>query len=102
MVPIAPSSTRMRSVRARRNSAMRSVRFIRILRLLATGSWPLARTGDWRCRALRTHAERVTDRISQFGAIDRVEMKFFDAFASKLLHLFDGDGGADHAPCIGV
>src|SRR5512134_1205639 len=73
MVPIAPSSTRMRSA-----SAWRSIA-IRVPRASLTGP----------------ESQRVADRVRQLGAVERVEVELADAFAPQPRDLLDRDRGCD-------
>src|ERR1041384_1279395 len=74
MVPMAPSSTRMRS----RASASRAVRFGETATVI--GSCGFLRAGG-------ANAEQMADREYQVGAVHGVEMEGVDAVLDKLLHL---------------
>src|SRR2546421_8142398 len=74
MVPMAPSSTRMRS----RAAAISLVRFGE------TGA--VMGSGGLHC-GLRTDAEQMADREYEIGAVHGVEMEGVDAVLGQLLHL---------------
>src|ERR1700759_4007363 len=77
MVPMAPSSTRMRS----RASASRAVRFG------ATGT-VIGSSGF--LRAARENTEQMSDREYEIGAVHGVEMECVDAVLGEFLHLAGG------------
>src|SRR6204780_1967918 len=83
MVPMAPSSTRMRSL-AR---ASRAVRLGEMAAVIGSGGF---------LRATRANAEQMTDREHEVGAVHGVEVKGIDAVLGELLHLAGRDGGGDH------
>src|SRR3954463_12972505 len=78
MVPMAPSSTRMRS----RASASRAVRFVETVRVIGSGGF---------LRAGGANAEQMADRKHQVGAVHGVEVEGVDAVLGELLHLAGGD-----------
>src|SRR3954468_12216315 len=80
MVPMAPSSTRMRS----RASASRAVRFGETGRVIGSGGF---------LRADRANAEQMADREYQVGAVHGVEVEGVDAVLGELLHLTRGNRG---------
>src|SRR5213076_1892038 len=82
MVPMAPSSTRMRS-RARASRAVR---------LGDTGT--LIGSGSFLC-AIGPDAEQMADGEHEVGAVHGVEMKSIDAMFCQFLHLAGGDGRRD-------
>src|ERR1700704_5908041 len=82
MVPMAPSSTRMRW-RAR---SSRAVRFGETGTVIGSGCFP---------RAVRPHAEQMADGEHEVGAVHGVEVKGIDAVLGELLHLAGGNGGGD-------
>src|SRR3981189_2171963 len=82
MVPMAPSSTRMRS----RAAAIRAVRFGE------TGA--VMGSGGLRC-VLRPDAEQMADREYEIGAVHGVEMEGIDAVLGELLHLAGGNRRRD-------
>src|SRR5216684_6706917 len=79
MVPMAPSSTRMRS----RAAASRAVRFSE------TGT--VIGSGGFLC-ALRADAEQMADGEHEVRAVHGVEMKGIDAVFCQFLHLAGRDG----------
>src|SRR3954453_3356381 len=82
MVPMAPSSTRMRS-RASASSAVR---------LGETGT-VIGSCGF--LRAIGANAEQMADREHQVGAVHGVEMEGVDAVLGEFLHLAGGNGRCD-------
>src|SRR3954463_7434446 len=78
MVPMAPSSTRMRW----RASASSSIRFGDTATVIGSGSF---------LRADGANAEQMADREHQVGAVHGVEMEGLDAVLGELLHLAGGD-----------
>src|SRR5712671_2407971 len=89
MVPMAPSSTRMRS-RARASRAVR---------LGETGA--LIGSGSFLC-AIGPDAEQMADGEHEVGAVHGVEMKGVDAMLGEFLHLACGDGRRDQLAGLGV
>src|ERR1700737_5264346 len=89
MVPMAPSSTRMRS----RAVASRAVR------LGETGT--VIGSGGFLC-ALRTNPEQMADREHEVRAVHGVEMKGIDAVLGELLHLACRDGRRHQLARFGV
>src|SRR5260221_2252293 len=89
MVPMAPSSTRMRSWAA----ASRAVR------LGETGT--RIGSGSFLC-ALRANAKQMADREHEVGAVHGVEVKGIDAVFCQFLHLAGGDGGRDKLAGFGI
>src|SRR5688572_25566053 len=82
IVPIAPSRMTMRSANSARRRCARWT-----CRLSGIGHLALA--------LLRTHAERVADRVGEFGTIQRVEMELLDAVTLQRVHLLDRDRGGN-------
>src|SRR3989442_8310980 len=82
MVPMAPSSTMMRS-RARASRAVR---------LGDTGT--VIGSGSFLC-AIGPDAEQMADSEYEVGAVHRVEVKGIDAVFCQFLHLAGSDGGRD-------
>src|SRR6185312_12425110 len=82
MVPMAPSSTRMRS----RAAASRAVRLGEIEILIGSGSF---------LRAIGANAQQMADRKHEVRAVHGVEMKGIDAVLCQFLHLAGGDGCGD-------
>src|ERR1041385_689840 len=80
MVPMAPSSTRMRS----RASASRAVRLGEIGTVIGSGGF---------LRAGGANAEQMADREHQVGAVHGVEVEGVDAMFGELLHLAGGNRG---------
>src|SRR3569832_2446899 len=89
MVPMAPSSTRMRSLAAARNAE----RFGETGRVIASGC--LLRAGG-------ADAKQMADRENQIGAVHGVEMKGVDAVLVELLHLSRRNGCSDKLAGLGV
>src|SRR3979490_193064 len=78
MVPMAPSSTRMRS----RAAASRAVRFGETGTFIGSGSFLCATGAD---------AEQMADGEDEVGAVHGVEMKGIDAMFCQFLHLAGRD-----------
>src|SRR5882724_13489380 len=89
MVPMAPSSTRMRS----RAEASRAVR------LGDTGT--VIGSSGFLC-AIGTDAQQMADREHEVRAVHGVEMKGVDALLRELLHLPGRDGSGDELAGFGV
>src|SRR5882757_6060732 len=89
MVPMAPSSTKMRS-RAAASSWVR---------LGETGT--VIGSGGFLC-ALGADAEQVADGEHEVGAVHGVEVEGVDAVLGEFLHLAGGDGGGHQFPRFGV
>src|SRR6202162_4735000 len=89
MVPMAPSSTRMRS-RAAASSAVR---------LGQTGT--VIGSGGLSC-ARGANAEQMAYREHEVGAVHGVEMKGVDSVLVELLHLACRDGGRHQLAGLGV
>src|ERR1700682_1927154 len=89
MVPMAPSSTRIRS-RARASRAVR---------LGETGT--VIGSGSFLC-AIGPDTEQMAGREHEVGAVHGVEMKGVDAVFRQFLHLAGGDGGRHQLTGIGV
>src|SRR2546429_9478193 len=88
MVPMAPSSTRMRSRAAARNA----VRFGETGTLIGSGSFLCAIGAD---------AQQMADREHEVRAVHGVEMKSIDAMLGELLHLACRDSGGDQLARLG-
>src|SRR5712671_609230 len=89
MVPMAPSSTRMRS-RAR---AMRAVRFSETGTVMGSGGL-LCATGP--------NPEQMADREHEVRAVHGVEVKGVDAVLGEFLHLAGRDGRRHQLAGLGV
>src|SRR6266849_6520042 len=89
MVPMAPSSTRMRS----RAAASRAVR------LGDTGT--VIGSGSFLC-AIGPDAEQMADGEHEVGAVHGVEMKGVDAVLGEFLHLAGRDGGRHQLAGFGI
>src|SRR5580698_8246672 len=99
MVPIAPSSTRMRSAASWRSVAsiwdadfgiaLRALRF-RLQR--RPGAEILS----------RTKSEQVADGVNQIGAVHGVEVKVGHAVIDEIQYLLGGDRGGDQLPGRGI
>src|SRR6187551_3005907 len=80
MVPMAPSSTRMRS----RAAASRAVRFGETGTVIGSSGF---------LGALRANTEQMADREHEVRAVHGVEVKGVDALFRQLLHLARRDRG---------
>src|SRR6266481_3362445 len=89
MVPMAPSSTRMRS----RAEASRAVR------LGDTGT--VIGSSGFLC-AIGTDAQQTADREHEIRAVHGVEMKGVDAVFCQFLHLAGRDGGGHQLARFGI
>src|ERR1700687_5221240 len=89
MVPMAPSSTRMRS----RAAASIAVRF--------GETWAVIGSSGFLC-ALRADAQQMADREHEVRAVHGVEVKGIDAVFCQFLHLAGGDGGGHQLAGGGV
>src|SRR5476649_1207181 len=89
MVPMAPSSTKMRS----RAAASRAIRFSE------TGG--VIGSGGFLC-ALGANTEQMADREHEVRAVHGVEVKGVDAMLGELLHLAGGDGRRHQLAGIGI
>src|SRR5664280_1063994 len=94
MVPIAPSSTRMRSLIASTTAS----------RTLGGDAVTSIDSGSGCLFHRRPQAQQVADRIDKVGAVHGVKMEIGDAAIDQIEHLLGGDGGGDQlARCrIGV
>src|SRR3954469_4059310 len=82
MVPMAPSSTRIRS----RAAASRAVRFGDTGTVIGSGSFLCA---------MGTDAQQMADREHEVRAVHGVEVKGVDALFCQFLHLAGGDSCGD-------
>src|SRR5580765_7159158 len=89
MVPMAPSSTRMRSPAA----ASKAVRFGETGAVIGSGSFLCAMGAD---------AQQMADREHEVRAVHGVEVKGVDAVLGELLHLSGCNGGSDQLPRLGI
>ena len=89
MVPMAPSSTRMRS----RAAASRAVRLGETGTVIDQAAF---------CAPLRANAEQMADREHEVRAVHGVEMKGIDAVLGEFLHLAGRDGGRHQLAGLGV
>src|SRR5947209_4849615 len=89
MVPMAPSSTKMRS----RAAASRAVRLGEIETLIGSGRF---------LRAIGANAQQMADREHEVRAVHGVEVKGIDAVLGELLHLACRDGGGNQLARLGV
>src|SRR5258705_7259431 len=89
MVPMAPSSTRMRS----RAAASSWVRLGETGTVILSGGF---------LRALGADAEQMADGEHEVGAVHGVEVEGVDAVLGELLHLARGDGGGHQLAGLGV
>src|SRR5881394_1401832 len=89
MVPMAPSSTRIRS----RAAASRAVR------LGDTGT--VIGSGGFLC-AIGADAQQMADREHEVRAVHGIEMKGIDAVLCQLLYLTCRDGGRNEFACLGI
>src|SRR5882724_11833854 len=89
MVPMAPSSTRMRS----RAAASRAVRFGEIEAVIGSGGFLCA---------IGTNAQQMADRKHEVRAVHGVEVKGIDAVFCQFLHLAGGDSCRHQLAGFGV
>src|SRR6202011_875264 len=89
MVPMAPSSTRMRS----RAAASKAVRLGETGTVIGSGSFLCARGAN---------AEQMADREHEVRAVHGVEMKGVDAVLGEFLHLAGRDGGGHQLAGVGI
>src|SRR4029450_5183975 len=89
MVPMAPSSTRMRS----RAAASRAVRFGETGTVIGSGSFLCA---------IGPNAQEMADREHEVRAVHGVEVEGVDAVLGELLHLAGRNGGGDEFTGFGV
>src|SRR3954471_12399824 len=89
MVPMAPSSTRMRS----RASASSAVRFGETGIVIGSSSF---------LGAIGANAEQMADREHQVGAVHGVEVEGVDALLGEFLHLAGGNGGGDQLAGVSI
>src|SRR6202165_2382273 len=89
MVPMAPSSTRMRFW----------ARASRAVRLGETDG--VIGSGSFLC-ALRANTEQMADGEHEVRAVHGVEMKGIDAVLGEFLHLAGGDGGGHQFAGVGI
>src|SRR5882757_4489386 len=89
MVPMAPSSTRMRS----RAAASRAVRFSETGTVIGSGGF---------LRAIGANAQQMADGEHEVRAVHGVKMKGIDAVLGELLHLAGGHGGGHQLAGLGV
>src|SRR5882757_6817611 len=89
MVPMAPSSTRMRW----RANASSSVRFGETGTVIGSGGF---------LRALRANAEQMADREYEIGAVHGVEVKSIDAVLGEFLDLAGGNCRRHQLTSLGV
>src|SRR5882757_9637839 len=89
MVPMAPSSTRMRS----RAVASKAVRFGDTGTVIGSSSFLCA---------LRADAQQMADREHEVRAVHGVEVKGIDAVLGQFLHLAGGDGRGHQLAGLGV
>src|SRR6185312_17362616 len=89
MVPMAPSSTKMRS----RAAASRAVRLGEIETLIGSGSF---------LRAIGANAQQMADREHEVRAVHGVEVKGIDAVLGELVHLACGHCCGDELARVGV
>src|SRR6476660_1945815 len=89
MVPMAPSSTRMRL----RAAASRAVRLGEVCTVIASGGFP---------GTVRTDAEQVADGEHEVRAVHGVEVEGIDAVFCQLLDLAGGNGRRHQFARLGV
>src|ERR1700726_2018448 len=89
MVPMAPSSTRMRS----RLAASKAVRLGEIGTVIGSGGLLCALGAD---------AEQMADREHEVRAVHGVEMKGVNAVFCQFLHLAGRDGGGYQLASLGI
>src|SRR5450631_4897272 len=89
MVPMAPSSTRMRL----RAAASRAVRFGEIDTVIGSGGFLCA---------IGANAQQMADREHEVRAVHGVEVEGIDAVLGQFLHLAGRDGGRHQLAGLGV
>src|SRR6186713_1274340 len=89
MVPMAPSSTRMRS----RAAASRAVRLEEILAFIGSSGF---------LRATGTNPQQMADREHEVRTVHGVEVKGIDAVLGEFLHLAGRNGGCDQLARLGI
>src|SRR5262249_31608708 len=106
MVPMAPSSTRMRSAASWRSVCSRGDGTGTDIR---TNSGALAlgfcESGHGLLalrRALRPQSQQMADRVDEVGAVHGVEVEVGDAAIDQIEHLLGGDRGGDELAGRGV
>src|SRR6202140_3187949 len=102
MVPIAPSSTRMRSAASRRSVVSVADFFdadatMDLRALLFRGN---ASAGAG--RRARSQTEQMADRVNEVGAVHSVEVKVGDAVIDQVEHLLGGNRGGDQLAGRGI
>src|SRR5580692_4423808 len=102
IVPMAPSSTRMRSAASRRS-------VVSVADFLDTNATMDLRTLLFRNNAsagavcdARPQPEQVADRVNEIGAVHGVEVKIGDAVIDEIEHLLGGNCGGDQLAGGGV
>src|SRR5215471_10103843 len=93
MVPMAPSSTRIRSA-AKRRSAFSALDIAAGLRT-ATARYQFPLPNGEREDRLGPHPEQVANRIDQVGAVHGVKMKIGDAVVDEIENLLGSDRGGN-------
>src|SRR5450755_5132807 len=89
MVPMAPSSTRMRS----RAAASRAIRFSDTGMVIGSGGF---------LRAMRANAQQMADGEHEIRAVHGVEVKGVDAVLGEFLHLAGCNRGRHQLAGIGI
>src|SRR5215471_14849526 len=94
MVPMAPSSTKMRSAASSR-SLVSFADIVADLELaIGLGVLPLMRVERQSLPAW-AQPEQMANRVDQIGAVHGVEMKIGDAAIDQIKHLLGGNRGRD-------
>src|SRR5579863_4020397 len=95
MVPIAPSSTRIRSAATRRSFC--SASDIDLVSELAMRSGALLHSSQ-----AGPQSQEMTDGVDQVGAVHRVEVEIGHAAVDQIDHLLGGDRGRDQLAGGGI
>src|SRR4249919_106871 len=97
MVPMAPSSTRIRS----RAAASRAVRFGELFGGILDEIDAVIGSGGFLC-AIGTNSQEMADREYEVRAVHGVEVKGIDAVLGEFLHLASRNRGGDELARLGV
>src|SRR5580704_12824838 len=100
IVPMAPSSTRMRSAANWRSVA--AAVDDDLLRMDLRALLCRLQRGVFAVFPARSHAEQVADRVHKIGAVHGVEMKISDIVLDQIEHLFRSDCGGDQLAGGGI
>src|ERR1700728_1709381 len=102
MVPMAPSSTRMRSAASRRSVVSVGDFFDKDATMELCALLFRSNASADAGRAARPQTEQVADRVNEIGAVHGVEVKVRYAVIDQVEHLLGGDGGGDQLAGGGI